>query len=87
MEHIIDGRINDQNYATASECNAAAGVALFTWLGENCSEWSVDGVRGAMFQFEGQEHLAMIEYSDTATLSNGQQIELSAQFFIISCEL
>lgn len=81
MVHIIDGRISDQSYTTAAECNAAAGAALFTWLGENCSEWSVDGVNCAMFQFEGQEHLAMVQYNDTATLRNGQRIELTAQFF------
>ena len=82
IDYIVDGRISDKSYTTAAECNAAAGAALFTWLGKNLSEWKVDGVHCGVF--EGREHLAMIQYSETATLRNGKKIELIAQFF--SCE-
>ena len=78
-----EGRIDRKNYATACESNAAAGAALLAWLQKNCSEWNLDGlITPCMFQFEGQEDLAMFQYSDTATLrETGEQIELTAQFF------
>ncbi len=78
---FIDGRYGTKTYETASDCNAAAAASLYTWLGENCSEWKVDGVTHGMF--EGDESgCAMYTYSETARMrGTGQTIELIAQFF------
>jgi hypothetical protein len=78
---IAEGRYGSSTYATADDCNAAAAVALYTWLGQNCSEWKVGGVTHGFF--DGDESgCAMYTYSESATMKTGQSIgSLIAQFY------
>jgi hypothetical protein len=78
---LAEGRCGSSTYATADDCNAAAAAKLYAWLGENCSEWKVDGVTHGFF--EGDDSgCAMYTYSESATMKTGQSIgSLVAQFY------
>ncbi len=78
---FVDGRYGNKTYETSSDCNAAAAASLYTWLGENCSEWKADGVTHGKFEGDNSG-CVMYTYSETATMrGTGETIELIAQFF------
>lgn len=84
---IAEGRHDAVVYATACDCNAAAGAAIYAWLGANCSAWEWQEV--TTDTFEGDDSgIVMYTYSGTATLrrpmpgAEGTQIgSLIAQFY------
>ena len=66
-EMIAEGRYNATDYATACDCNAAAGAALYAWLGANCSEWESEEVNFGIFERD-EDGIGMFTYSGSATL-------------------
>ena len=78
---IAEGRHGTAAYDSVHDANAAAGAALYTWLGENCSEWNPEEVH--VGKFEGDDSgIVMFTYNDqTVMRDGGGRIELIAQFW------
>ena len=66
---IAQGYYDHVDYATATECNAAAGAALYKWLGANCSDWDPQNVHMTKKTFEDDDsRIVMYEHIGDATL-------------------
>ena len=52
MDRVIDeGQEGNTTFESAYDCNAAAAMALYMWLGHNnCSEWKYEGVAAGTFE-------------------------------------
>lgn len=89
-DQVRDERDIPEIFTTAADCNAHAAIALYSYLRDTCSEWEAQGVKmntrssacGATLGSGCVEY----RYDDRALLKSGDDIDLVAIFYGVTCE-
>jgi hypothetical protein len=81
---IMDEGASKVSCENAHGCNAAAAIALYSWMMRNVDAWGADQVQTTFFE-EDESGLARVTYESMVLMKTGEQQKISAEFYGRAC--
>ena len=84
---ILEERIfDDEEYCEFSDGNAACGIALCSYLRNNCSVWNPAGIKFNYFPGYSESKIGygVFTYEGVALFKNGRDCDLYARFYPVN---